>query len=323
MNESALIKLGRKVVDIEARAVAALEQRLDDTFAAACKILLDCQGHVVVIGMGKSGHIGSKIAATLASTGTPAFFVHPAEASHGDLGMITTDDCVLALSNSGETHEVNQLLPPLKRLGVGLVAMTGRPDSSLARHANVHLDTSVEEEACPLGLAPTSSTTATLAMGDALAIALLEARGFTEEDFARSHPAGRLGRQLLLKVSDLMHQGDALPRVRRSTPLTDVLVEMTAKRLGMALVLDSDQRLQGVFTDGDVRRTIESGISLSESPVSEVMTSSAHSIAATALAVEALQIMQQEKIQGLPVVDESDRVVGALNFQDLLQAGVA
>ena len=323
MDEAALIRLGRKVLDIEARAVAALKDRLDEPFAAACKVLLDCEGHVVVIGMGKSGHIGSKIAATLASTGTPAFFMHPAEASHGDLGMITPHDCVLALSNSGETHEVNQLLPPLKRLGVGLVAMTGRPDSSLARHADVHLDSSVDEEACPLGLAPTSSTTATLALGDALAIALLQARGFTEEDFARSHPAGRLGRQLLLKVSDLMHQGTALPRVTPDTPLTDVLVEMTAKRLGMALVLNDEDRLQGVFTDGDVRRTIESGVSLSDTAVREVMTESGHVIPATALAVEALQIMQEEKIQGLPVINEADQVVGALNFQDLLQAGVA
>ena len=323
MDEAALIRLGRKVLDIEARSVAALQDRLGDAFADACRVLLECRGHVVVIGMGKSGHIGSKIAATLASTGTPAFFMHPAEASHGDLGMITKEDCVLALSNSGETHEVNQLLPPLKRLGVGLVAMTGRPDSSLARHADVHLDSSVDEEACPLGLAPTSSTTATLALGDALAIALLEARGFTEEDFARSHPAGRLGRQLLLKVGDLMHQGEALPRVAPDTPLTDVLVEMTAKRLGMALVLKQDDQLAGVFTDGDVRRTIESGVSLSDTPVSQVMTESGHTIAASALAVEALQIMQEEKIQGLPVVNESGQVVGALNFQDLLQAGVA
>ena len=322
MNRAAIDKLARAVIETEAAAVQSLLPRIDDRFFAACRCMLECRGRVVVVGMGKSGHIGGKIAATLASTGTPAFFVHPAEAGHGDMGMITADDVVLLLSHSGETDEVSAILPPLKRLGVRLIAMTGNPDSTLARHADVHLDVSVEREACPLGLAPTSSTTAALAMGDALAVALLESRGFTREDFARSHPAGQLGRKLLLHIRDVMHQGEDIPRVPEDATISQAILEMTRKRLGMTAVLDASGKVAGIFTDGDLRRTLEAVVDPHATPVSRVMTRGGKSIRPDALAAEAVQLMQQHRIQALLVIDVSGQLVGALNFQDLLAAGV-
>jgi arabinose-5-phosphate isomerase len=322
MNQAAIQSLARAVIETEAGAVLALLERVDEAFLAACGFMLACTGRVVVIGMGKSGHIGGKIAATLASTGTPAFFVHPAEASHGDIGMIKPADVVLALSNSGETEEVNLILPLLKRLGVRIVAMTGNPSSTLARHADAHIDVSVEKEACPLGLAPTSSTTAALVMGDALAISLLESRGFTREDFARSHPAGRLGRRLLLHIADIMHGGDDVPSVPLDASISQAIVEMTAKRLGMTAVIGPDGRVAGVYTDGDLRRTLDTGLDPHQTPVSAVMTAGGKRIAPDALAMEAMHLMQKHAIQGLLVVDADGRLVGALNFQDLLRAGV-
>lgn len=322
MNSEAIKSLARAVIETEAASVSALAERLDDGFLDACRYMLDCKGRIVVIGVGKSGHIGSKIAATLASTGTPAFFVHPAEASHGDLGMIKPSDVILALSNSGETDELNTILPILKRLGVRIVAMTGKPASTLARHADAHIDVSVEKEACPLGLAPTSSTTAALAMGDALAISLLETRGFTKEDFARSHPAGQLGRRLLLHIRDVMHTGDEIPSVTTEAPISRAIVEMTEKRLGMTAITGADGRVEGVYTDGDLRRTLDSGLDPRVTPVSKVMTRGGRRIDAEALAIEAVHLMQEYRVQGLLVVDGDDRLVGALNFQDLLRAGV-
>jgi arabinose-5-phosphate isomerase len=313
--------MARDVIEIEAEAVAALSSRIDEHFIDACEKLLACTGRVVVIGVGKSGHVGNKIAATLASTGTPAFFVHPAEAVHGDLGMIQPGDVVLALSNSGETDEVNTILPPLKRIGVTLIAMTGNPESTLARHSDIHLNVSVDKEACPLGLAPTSSTTAALVMGDALAVSLLESRGFTREDFARSHPAGQLGRRLLLHIRDVMHSGDDVPSVVETATVSETIVEMTRKRLGMSAVLASDGRVSGVYTDGDLRRTMDAGVDLRETPITEVMTRNGKTIASGALAAEAVQMMEEHGIQGLLVVDDG-QLVGALNFQDLLKAGV-
>jgi len=315
--------LGLAVIKNEAAAVAALGERVNGEFARACHFMLHCQGRIVVTGMGKSGHIGGKIAATLASTGTPAFFVHPGEASHGDLGMITDRDVVLALSNSGETHELLTILPLIKRLGVPLIAMTGKPSSNLAREAEVHIDVSVEKEACPLGLAPTSSTTAALAMGDAMAVALLEARGFTEEDFARSHPGGSLGRRLLLHIGDIMHRDSAVPAVPAEATLRDALIEMTAKGLGMTAVVDGAARVLGIFTDGDLRRTLDLGVDVHTARVSEVMTRNCKTAVPTALAAEALEMMERNKINGLLVVDPvGDRLIGALNMHDLLRAGV-
>lgn len=322
MKEEQLIEIGRRVIDIEADAVAALRERVDADFATACRLLFDCRGRVIVTGMGKSGHIGGKIAATLASTGTPAFFVHPGEASHGDLGMITNTDVVLALSNSGETEEVLTILPLLKRLGTPLVAMTGRPDSTLAERASVHVDVSVAIEACPLHLAPTSSTTATLAMGDALAIALLEAREFTAEDFALAHPGGALGRRLLLELDDLMHRDTELPLVSSQASLRTALLEMTAKQLGMTAVVDSDGRLIGLFTDGDLRRALDAEVSAKDTPIVDVMTANPRTASPDMLAAEALHIMETRKINGLIVVDGQHRPVGALNMHDLLRAGV-
>ncbi|HEX7112448.1 MAG TPA: KpsF/GutQ family sugar-phosphate isomerase, partial [Mizugakiibacter sp.] len=292
-------------------------------FIHACRMMLACQGRIVVTGMGKSGHIGRKIAATLASTGTPAFFVHPGEASHGDLGMITTKDVVLALSNSGETDELLTILPVIKRQSIPLIAMTGNPNSSLARQADLHLDVSVPAEACPLGLAPTASTTAALVMGDALAIALLEARGFTADDFARSHPAGSLGRRLLLRISDVMHTGDKVPKVHAEASLTEALVEMSRKGLGMTAVVDGGDRLLGVYTDGDLRRTLDDHqVDLRNVRVAELMTRHPKSIAPDKLAAEAAQLMETYKIHSLLVVDDQRRVVGALNIHDLLRAKV-
>ena len=322
MNEPELLRLARAVIETEAEAVAGLASRIDGAFARACRHMLECEGRVVVLGMGKSGHIGGKIAATLASTGTPAFFVHPGEASHGDLGMITAKDAVLAISNSGETEEILTILPLIKRLGVPLIAMTGNPASTLARAATVHIDVSVPQEACPLGLAPTASTTATLAMGDALAIALLEARGFTAEDFARTHPGGRLGRRLLLLIRDLMHTGEAVPKVREGTLLRDALVEMTRKGLGMTAIVDGEERVLGIFTDGDLRRALDREVDVHATPIEAVMTRNCKTVGADLLAAEALQIMEAHKINALLVVEDGERLVGALNMHDLLRAGV-
>ncbi|GAB3002349.1 arabinose 5-phosphate isomerase [Arenimonas maotaiensis] len=317
------IAAGRRVLAVEGRALAALENRLDAHFAEACRRLLACTGRVICTGMGKSGHIANKIAATLASTGTPAFFVHPGEASHGDLGMILDQDVVLALSNSGESDELNMIMPVLKRQGNVIVAMTGRPQSRLAGFADVHLDVSVPEEACPLGLAPTSSTTVSLALGDALAVALLEARGFGAEDFARSHPAGSLGRRLLVRIDDLMHSGDALPMVMPDASVTEALLEMSAKRLGMTAVVDDALQLLGVFTDGDLRRALERGpIDFSTTPVSALMGRQPKTVPAGHLAVEAAHLLEQHRVNGLLVVDDGGRLVGALNIHDLLQARV-
>jgi len=317
-----LLATASEVLETEARAIRSLAARLDEAFVSACRLILECPGHLVVTGMGKSGHIGHKLAATLASTGTPAFFVHPAEASHGDLGMISEQNLVLALSNSGETEEVLRLLPGLKRLGTDLIAMTGNPQSTLARHADVHLDTSVDREACPLGLAPTASTSAQLALGDALAIALLDARGFTADDFARSHPAGSLGRRLLLRISDLMHAGDELPRVRPDEPIAEAIMQMTRSRLGMCAVLDANGELLGIVTDGDLRRHVDDLGDIRSTPARNIMTANPRTIGADELAAAAVEMMQHHRIQGVLVTDENGRLVGALNFQDLLQAGV-
>jgi arabinose-5-phosphate isomerase len=321
-DEGQLLASGRRALAIEARALDQLAPRLEAAFAHACRICLGCQGRVVVTGMGKSGHVAGKIAATLASTGTPAFFLHPAEAGHGDLGMITRADVVLALSNSGETPELVLLLPQLKRLAVPLIVMSGKLDSTLARAASVTLDVSVSEEACPLNLAPTASTTATLAMGDALAVAVLEARGFTRVDFARSHPGGALGRKLLLHVADLMRTGDALPRVSPDAPLSAGLLEMSRKGLGMTVVVDREQRILGVFTDGDLRRALDRQIDVHGTVMSAVMTAQPKTIGARELAAEAVHLMEVHRITALPVADAHGRLVGALNVHDLMRAGV-
>ena len=323
MNDRKLQELALAVIDTEARAITGLADEINQpTFIQACHLMLACKGRVVVTGMGKSGHIAGKIAATLASTGTPAFFVHPGEASHGDLGMITTADVVLALSNSGETAEIVTILPLIKRLNVPLITLSGNPHSTLSRAATANINVRVNKEACPLGLAPTASTTASLAMGDALAIALLESRGFTEEDFARSHPGGTLGRRLLLLIDDLMHTGDAIPRVELTTALSDALLEMTRKGLGMTAIIDTRGELAGIFTDGDLRRTIDNKVDLNEALISEVMTADCKTIHPGMLAAEALQIMDSTKINALPVVNENNELVGALNMHDLLRAGV-
>lgn len=322
MNSEALLALAREVVETEARAVADLADRLDGAFTRACETVLSCEGRVVVLGVGKSGHIGTKIAATLASTGTPAFFVHAAEAGHGDLGMITGQDVVLVLSNSGETDEVKALLPVLKRLGVDIIAFTGNPESYLARYADIHVNVAVSQEACPLGLAPTSSTTASLVMGDALAVALLKTRGFTREDFALSHPGGQLGRRLVIRIRDIMHAGEDMPVVPEQATVSEAIVEMTRKRLGMTAVHGADGSITGVFTDGDLRRTLEAGQNPHTAQMADVMTRNAVSIGPDVLAVDALQLMEDHKIQGLLVQDEEGTLVGVLNFQDLLHAGV-
>ena len=321
-DQSSLLATARRALAIEARAVEGLLARLDGRFAAACRVCLECPGRVVVTGMGKSGHIARKVAATLASTGTPAFFLHPAEASHGDLGMITRGDAVLALSNSGETPELLLLLPHLKRLAVPLIVMAGKTASTLGRAATVALDVSVPEEACPLNLAPTASTTATLAMGDALAVAVLEARGFTKQDFARSHPGGALGRQLLLHVEQIMRTGEALPRVGPDTRLGEGLLEMSRKGLGMTVVVDAADRILGVFTDGDLRRTLDRHVDIHAATMGEVMTSPCKSIAPKHLAAEAVHLMEVHRITALPVADEQGRLLGVLNVHDLFRAGV-
>jgi len=312
----------QRSIRLERDAIHSLLERLDQSFVRACDTLLDCRGRIVVSGMGKSGHIGRKIAATLASTGSPAFFVHPGEASHGDMGMITAGDVVIALSNSGNTAEVVTLLPLIKRLGVPLISITGNPDSTLALAAVANLNTGVEQEACPLNLAPTSSTTTALVMGDALAIALLEARGFSAEDFAFSHPGGSLGRRLLLLVDDIMHAGERMPLVSPDTPLRDALLEMTRKGLGLTGVIDTEGRLAGIFTDGDLRRTLDQQIDLHSARIHDVMTANCKRVRQGILAAEALKVMEDGKISGLFVVDADDRPVGALNMHDLLRAGV-
>ncbi|MGV6396216.1 KpsF/GutQ family sugar-phosphate isomerase [Pseudomonas caspiana] len=319
---SDLIQSAQRTIRLEIEAVEGLLGHIDADFVRACEMILSSKGRVVVVGMGKSGHIGKKIAATLASTGTTSFFVHPAEASHGDMGMITSEDIILALSNSGTTAEIVTLLPLIKRLGIKMISLTGNPASTLAKAADVNLNAHVEHEACPLNLAPTSSTTAALVMGDALAVALLEARGFTAEDFAFSHPGGALGRRLLLKVEHVMHTGDQLPKVQRGTLLRDSLMEMTRKGLGMTAILEADGRLAGIFTDGDLRRTLDRPIDIRLTTIDEVMTVHGKTARPDMLAAEALKIMEDHKIGALIVVDENDHPVGAFNLQDLLRAGV-
>mgnify|MGYP000196776132 CR=1 FL=1 len=323
MSEADKLKaLGLAVINTELASISALQSRINDDFVQACQHLLHCEGRIVVIGMGKSGHIGGKIAATLASTGSPAFFVHPGEASHGDLGMITDKDVVLALSNSGETGEILTILPLIKRLGIPLIALTGKPHSTLASSANVHIDVSVEKEACPLGLAPTSSTTTTLVMGDALAIALLEARGFTAEDFALSHPGGNLGRRLLLHVSDIMHTGNAIPTVQNSAIIADALVEMTDKGLGMTAVMDDNNHVVGIFTDGDLRRVLAQTLDIHTTQLIDFMTIDCKTGRSDMLAAEVLELMQRYKINALLITNDEQQLVGAINMHDLLRAGV-
>ena len=322
MDAESIKSLGKAVIDTEANAVRALGSRIDSNFVAAARLLLRCSGRIIVSGVGKSGHIGSKIAATLSSTGSPAFFVHPAEASHGDLGMVRAEDAFIAISNSGRSDELMTILPVLKRQDIDLIAMTGNPESPLARAATIHLDVSVEKEACPLGLAPTASTSATLAMGDALAIALLGARGFTADDFALSHPGGSLGRKLLLRVGDLMTQGDAIPRVSPDTLLSNALVEISEKKLGLAVVTDPDGRLQGIFTDGDLRRAVDRNTDVRTAAISEVMTHGGQTITPDELAATAVSVMQEHKISVLPVIDNQQQVCGILHMHMLLSAGV-
>jgi arabinose-5-phosphate isomerase len=316
------LQSARRTLEIERDAVDAMRARLDASFARACELLWACSGRVVVSGMGKSGHVAGKIAATLASTGTPAFFLHPGEAGHGDLGMITRGDALLALSNSGETTELVALLPQVKRLGVPLVAMTGNAASTLAQRADVVLDAGVPLEACPHNLAPTASTTAALALGDALAVALLERRGFSAEDFARAHPGGVLGRQLLLLVSDVMRSGEALPRVRADSTLKEGLLEMSRKGLGLTIIVGPRDSIEGVFTDGDLRRALESQLDIHRKTMAEVMTRGGHSIRADALATQAARLMETRRVTALPVVDGDGKLVGALNVHDLMRAGV-
>ena len=319
---SRALELARTTLDIEARALEALKARQGDGFVAAVRAMLACTGRVVVMGMGKSGHVGRKVAATLASTGTPAFFVHPAEASHGDLGMVTTGDVVLAISNSGESDELSAIVPAIKRLAVTLVVMTGRSDSSLAQHADIVLSSAVDQEACPMNLAPTASTTAQMALGDALAVALLDARGFREVDFARSHPGGSLGRKLLMHVGDLMRSGEAVPRVPADALMSDMLHEMTRKGLGFTAVVGSGGDVAGIFTDGDLRRLIETGADLRAMRARDVMHASPKVVRADALAVEAAELMERHRVTGLLVVDEKGALAGAINTNDLMRAKV-
>ncbi|MCG9728530.1 KpsF/GutQ family sugar-phosphate isomerase [Shewanella sp. Isolate13] len=323
VDEHQLRQWGTKVIDIEKQALDNLYQYVDSSeFAQACQLILQCTGKVIVMGMGKSGHIGNKISATLASTGTPAFFVHPGEASHGDLGVLSENDIVLAISNSGESSEILTLMPVIKRMGLPMISVTGKPDSNMAKLAQLHLCIEVPEEACPLGLAPTSSTTATLVMGDALAVALLQARGFTQDDFALSHPGGSLGRKLLLKVSDVMHKGVELPKVQDDICITEALYEISKKGLGMTAVVDSSNTLVGIFTDGDLRRVIDAEVNLRTTPIAEVMTKGCVTITENVLAAEALKVMDTKNINGLVVINEQQQPVGALNMLDMVKAGV-
>lgn len=313
---------GRRVIETEIEAISSLLSKMDDNFDRACQTLYECKGKVVVFGMGKSGHIARKIAATLASTGTPAFFIHPAEASHGDMGMVTHQDVILAISNSGETNEVINLLPAIKHLNTPLITLTGNPLSTLARNATINLDISVPKEACPLGLAPTSSTTATLVMGDAIAISLLEVRGFTAENFAFFHPGGNLGKRLLLKIQDLMRTGSQVPCVNENSSVREALVEMTQKTLGMTSVINLDKKLVGIYTDGDLRRTLNRNLNINETPIKEVMTQKCKTIFPDLLAIEALQIMETHKITSLLVVNEHHDLMGIAHLHDLLSAGL-
>ena len=317
-----VVQLAKAVIQQEANAVLDLSERIDANFVSACQLLLSTRGRIVVLGIGKSGHIGRKIAATLASTGSPAFFISAAEAAHGDLGMIDENDVALLLSNSGQSEELLALLPPLKRLGIPLVALTGKSQSTLATNADVCIDVSVKHEACPLGLAPTTSTTAMLAMGDALAIALLDARGFNESDFARSHPAGRLGKRLLIKVADIMHTGDEIPHVLDNLDLKQGLLEITSKGLGMTAVVDKNHHVLGIFTDGDLRRILDKEIDLQKTLIKDVMTPNCKTAQADQLAAEILEVMQKLRINSMPVTDVDNKLIGALNMHDLLNAGV-
>ena len=317
------ISSAQRTIRMEAAAVAALEARIGEEFTRACELLLQVRGRIIVTGMGKSGHIARKIAATLASTGSPAFFVHPGEASHGDMGMITAEDAVIALSNSGAVAEITTLLPLLKRLGIPLVSMTGNPQSTLAQSSDVHLNTGVETEACPLDLAPTSSTTTALVMGDALAIALLEARGFTADDFAFSHPGGTLGRQLLLKVQDVMKTGDDIPVVSEDIKLSEALLEISNKRMGMTTVVDKAGKLAGVFTDGDLRRTLDTRTDINQTSIGQLMSKTAKTIEADMLAAAAMRIMEENEISSLVVLDKAGNLTGVLHLKDLLHAGIA
>ena len=316
------LELARKVLTIEAREIEALAKRLDTSFDAAVQLILQCKGRVVVSGMGKSGHVGNKIAATFASTGTPAFFMHPAEASHGDLGMITADDVVIALSNSGESDEILNILPTIKRLGAKVISITGGANSTLAKESHIHLSAEVSQEACPLGLSPTASTTAALALGDALAVCVLDCRDFSAEDFARSHPGGNIGRRLLTRVKDIMRSGDAVPRVPENTTLNDALLEITKKGMGLTAIIDAASRPIGIFTDGDLRRTFAKNIDANSAKISDVMHANPNTISANQLAVEALELMETKKINGLLVTDETGKLVGAFNMHDLLKAKV-
>jgi arabinose-5-phosphate isomerase len=326
VDQEKLMTLAKAVLDNEAGAVAAMKSQINAVFVKACQIMLECvkrEGRIIVMGMGKSGHIGGKVAATLASTGSPAFFVHPGEASHGDMGMITRKDVVLVFSNSGETDEIRTLLPLIKRLGVPLVALTGNPLSTLAKAADAHINVKVEKEACPLGLAPTTSTTVALAMGDALAISLLEQRGFTADDFAFSHPAGQLGRRLLLHVKDIMHTGEAIPKIHWQASLREALIEMTQKSLGMTVIVDDKDKIAGVFTDGDLRRLLDHGeVNISTIAIADVMIKNCKTGAQDMLASEVLAMMEKHKINALPIINGQNCLVGAINFQDLLRAGV-
>ncbi len=316
------IATAQRVIETETQALQEQLAHLDEQFTQACELMEQCSGRIIVVGIGKSGHIGNKIAATLASTGTPAFFVHPGEASHGDLGMITAQDVVLLISNSGETHEIVSIIPVIKRIGAALIAMTGSATSSMATLSDLHICIGVSKEACPLGLAPTASTTATLAMGDAIAVALLESKGFTADDFALSHPGGSLGKRLLLTLKDVMHSGDNVPRSHQSQSIKDALLEISTKGLGMTAVVDDQGKLVGLFTDGDLRRVLEHRIDIHSTALVEVMTPNCTTAKANMLAAEALNIMERKRINGLIVIDEQDRPVGALNMQDLLKAGV-
>jgi arabinose-5-phosphate isomerase len=324
VDKQKITRLALSVLDIEAQAILDLKGQIDYLFIAACETLLNCQGRVVVTGMGKSGHIGRKIAATLASTGTPALFLHPGEASHGDMGMITTNDVVIALSHSGETEEILTILPLIKRLAVPIIALTGNSHSTLAKLADIHLEIRIKQEACPLGLAPTASTTATLALGDALALSILEAKGFTESDFARSHPGGRLGRRLLLRIEDIMHKEDAIPRVTTEANLSDALIEMSNKRLGFTTIVKKDDPtfLMGIFTDGDLRRILKSGLDIHKTVISTIMTQNCKTARPDMLATEAIAIMEKVKTFVLPITDAANKLIGALNMHDLFKAGI-
>ena len=320
--QTEILELARQVVSTEKNALDKLQLQFGDDFIQAIGLLLNCQGHVIVIGMGKSGHIGNKISATLASTGTPAFSVHPGEASHGDLGIIKKNDTIICVSNSGETDEILSILPVIKRMAVPTIAITGNPESTLAKLSDVHLSIAVGEEACPLGLAPTTSTTTTLVLGDALAVTLLKLRGFTEEDFARSHPAGSLGKRLLLKIDDLMRTGDEIPKVNVGTNIKEALFEITKKHLGMTAIVDGENKVKGIFTDGDLRRAFDEQVDIQNTNIEEVATLNPVTIKSNSLAVSAAQLMEQYNIHSLLVIDDANHLIGALNIHDLLKAGV-